>query len=60
MLVGYTWQLISEVKALPWFDRVESKANPVDGLSRGRFEGDWQLVPISWPQELFDILESEG
>ena len=60
LLVGYTWQLISEVKALPWFDRVESSANPVDGLSRGRFEGDWQLVPISWPQELFDILESEG
>ena len=34
------------------FDRVDTKANPVDGISRGRLEGDWKLVPIHFPQAL--------
>ena len=50
LLVRYTLQLIFEVMALPQFDKVEPSANPVDGLSRGRFEGDGRLAPISWPE----------
>ena len=27
-----------------YFDRVDSKANPVDGLSRGKSDGPWRQV----------------
>ena len=29
-----------------YFDRVESKANPVDGLSRRKFMGPWERVQV--------------
>ena len=32
-----------------WFDRVDTKSNPVDGLSRGKLEGDWDIVPLKFP-----------
>ena len=48
-LVGMTWQKISKVNACPWFDRVDTKSNPVDGLSRGDFNGNWDIVPLLFP-----------
>jgi hypothetical protein len=32
-IVGLTWEICARRSLLPYFDRVESKANPVDGLS---------------------------
>ena len=45
-IVGLTWKLIMERRLWAYFDRVESKANPVDGLSRGVFSGPWQSVLV--------------
>ena len=39
----------SKVNACPWFDRVDTKSNPVDGLSRGDFNGNWDIVPLLFP-----------
>ena len=44
VIVGETWKRIQQLNIYPYFDRVESKANPVDGLSRGRSEGPWRQV----------------
>ena len=38
-VVGMTWNRIQNLKIWAYFDRVDSKANPVDGLSRGRMHG---------------------
>ena len=43
-IVGLTWETVAQQRIIPWFDRVESKSNPVDGLSRGRREGPWREV----------------
>ena len=43
-IVSATWKRIVEIRCLPWFDRVESDSNPVDGLSRGRMMGPWREV----------------
>jgi hypothetical protein len=48
-IVGYTWHLAAKCDALPWFDRVDTKSNPVDGLSRGDVEGPWSLVKLVFP-----------
>ena len=34
-IMGLTWHLVRGLKVLLWFDRVESKSNPLDGLNRG-------------------------
>ena len=61
VIVGMTWERIAKVSALPWFDRVDSKSNPVDGLSRGRMEGPWQLVKLKFPaKELQRFLRRFG
>ena len=39
-----------------WYDRVDTKSNPVDGLSRGRLEGPWVLQTISFPPSLKQAL----
>ena len=44
LLVGKAWELVARRRLLPWFDRVDTKSNPVDGLSRGRMEGPWLRV----------------
>ena len=51
-IVGWTWSRIWDLEVLPWFDRVESASNPVDGLSRGDMAGPWVLVPVSYPGEV--------
>ena len=33
--------MLAGLGVIPWFDRVESSSNPVDGLSRGADEGPW-------------------
>ena len=43
-VVGLTWALVQERFLWPYFDRVESNANPVDGSSRRRFAGPWEQV----------------
>ena len=43
-VVGLTWSLIQKRLLWAYFDRVSSKANPVDGLSRRCFDGPWEWV----------------
>ena len=47
--IGLTWQKVSRINACPWFDRVDTKSNPVDGLSRGDLSGDWDVVTLVFP-----------
>ena len=50
VIVGMTWSEMHRLQVLPWFDRVESKSNPVDGLSRGKRHGPWgKLRPLTLP-----------
>ena len=49
VIVGLTWAKIAKINACPWFDRVDTKSNPVDGLRRGDLSGDWDLVPLVFP-----------
>ena len=51
-IIGETWSRIHKLDVLAWFDRVESKSNPVDGLSRGDLRGMWELVDISVPASI--------
>ena len=44
VVVGETWKRIQSLGIHAYFDRVESKANPVDGLSRGVKHGPWKQV----------------
>ena len=54
LITGMAWSLAVKVGCYPWFDRVESAANPTDGMSRGRLEGPWDLVPVRFPCGLWD------
>ncbi len=47
LIIGATWSRIAASRCLPWFDRVDSKANPVDGLSRGVWDGGWDLRHVT-------------
>ena len=57
VIVGQTWRLAMNLNTIPWFDRVDSKSNPVDGLSRGKLEGPWRLQQIRFPLELLSDLK---
>ena len=59
VIVGATWSSIASHNACPWFDRVESESNPVDGLSRGRTAGPWQLRTLTFPPWLIPVVRSE-
>ena len=59
-IVSATWKRIVTVRCLPWFDRVESDANPVDGLSRGRMDGPWNAVQTATiPRGLLSNIKAE-
>ena len=58
LLVGHTWSRIAKIDVLPWFDRVDSKSNPVDGLSRKDFSGEWLWQRISFPEYVLEDLRS--
>jgi hypothetical protein len=45
-VVGLTWSLIQKRSIWAYFDRVASKTNPVDGLSRKEFRGPWEWVRV--------------
>ena len=48
-IVAMTWHKCGKINASPWFDRVDAKSIPVDGLSRGNFASDWDIVPLVFP-----------
>ena len=61
-VVGRTWSLIQERLLWPYSDRVKSKANPVDDLSRRCFKGPWErvhsrLFPL---KEIVDFASTSG
>ncbi len=39
-IAGETWNLIRKVRCWLWMDRVASKSNPIDGVSRKQLECD--------------------
>ena len=43
-VVGLSWACIQRRSIWSYFDRVASKSNPSDGLSRRKFDGPWQQV----------------
>ena len=49
LISGLTWSLVAGLRCLPWFDRVDTHSNPVDGLSRGKLKGTWVLEPLCFP-----------
>ena len=61
-VVGLTRELCASRRLVPYFDRVGSKANPVDGLSRGEMSGPWRGVKhIDFPmRELTELAEKCG
>ena len=39
-----------------WYDRVDTKSNPDDGLIRGDMTGPWRLISLKFPPSLRDAL----
>jgi hypothetical protein len=59
-VVGATWWKIQKFDGYAYFDRVESEANPVNGLSRGRMDGPWtQVIKAELPQNPLKLLSSD-
>ena len=59
VVVGETWRRIQRLGAHVYFDPVDSKANPVDGLSRGTSEGPWRQVDRArLPEDLEEKLRA--
>ena len=59
ILIGATWSQVQRLQVFPWFDRVDSKSNPVDGLSRGRLDGPWKVESLAFPESLLKALRLE-
>ena len=60
VVVGETWRRIQSLRTFAYFDRVESEANPVDGLSRGGWQGPWQrIIRAKFPANLEELLKAE-
>ena len=61
IVVGETWSLCARHRIAPWYERVASSSNPLDGLSRGRREGPWLSVQtFSIPETLLASLRAAG
>jgi len=56
IIVGHTWAQIAQLGVYPWFDRVDTHSNPVDGLSRKNFSGDWSWTSIEFPENVINDL----
>ena len=57
IICGETWRLIDAYDVAPWFERVASKSNPLDGLSRGRRAGPWHSIEdFVIPKEVINSL----
>ena len=48
-VVGATLEAAAKLDCWPYFDRVHTKSNLVDGLSRGDLNGVWDIVPLVFP-----------
>ena len=59
ILIGATWSQVQRLQVFPWFDRVHSKSNPVDGLSRGQLDGPWKVESLAFPGSLLRALRQE-
>ena len=60
VIVGLTGLYVVQLKARPWFDRVASDSNPVDGLSRGIMSGPWShVIKLRLPPELHSCIQAE-
>ena len=60
VVVGETWRKVQALNTFFYVDRVESEANPVDGLSRGKPDGPWQrVVRAKLPANLESLLTAE-
>ena len=57
VITCYTHTLVASHSIWPWFDRCDTHSNPVDGLSRKRFKGDWDMKAIVFPTDLINLLE---
>ena len=57
IVIGHTWSFVAQLQVLPWFDRVDSASNPVDGLSRKDFSGTWNWQPVSIPTAILEELK---
>ena len=49
VITASTHSRVSSIGLRPWLDRVASEENPVDELSRGKMDGPWKLVDMSFP-----------
>ena len=60
VIVGHTWEYIARLDVLAWFDRVDSKSNPVDGLSRQDFSCrklcNWIWKHLDFPKKVRSAL----
>ena len=43
-IIGLTWEMSAQLGTYPYYDRVHTKSNPIDGVSRGDFTGPWGRV----------------
>ena len=60
-VVGATWDLAATVDCWPYFERVHTKSNPIDGVSRGDFSGPWETVKEAhFPLRLLRSLKGSG
>ena len=59
ILIGATWSQVQRLQVFPWFDRVDSKSNPVDGLSRGQLDGPWKVESLAFLGSLLRALRQE-
>ena len=58
IITSAAWERIARLGALAWFDRVDSKSNPVDGLSRKNFSGIWQWRRVYFPPDVLHRLRT--
>ena len=59
ILIGAAWSQVQRLQVFPWFDREDTKSNPVDGLSRGRLDGPWSVESSAFPGSLLRALRQE-
>ena len=60
-VVGATWELAATLGCWPYFERVHTKSNPIDGVSRGDVSGPWETVKDAYfPVRLLRWLEACG
>ena len=58
IIVAWTHTELAQLGIIAWFDRVDTKSKPVDGLSRGDMSGPWRLLDIEFPPVLIAGLRS--